>query len=231
MATQRETQRISVEEWRDLERMSHDTKHEYIDGQIYAMSRGSLAHGRIRGNAVRAIEDALVARKEPCFVYNSDVAARLSSRCYTYPDVLVTCDDSDRASTYKTEIRSPQVIIEVLSDSTEAYDRGRKFGLYRACPTVQEYVLIATNYRAVEMYRRTPRGWTNYYSYGLGDEVELASLCIHFPVNVLYKDAGVPEASNNFEEKYRERKYHSLFFNPYLKDGQFIQIDPHSQIH
>ncbi len=231
MAVQRETQRMSVEEWRDLERMSHDTKHEYIDGQIYAMSRGSLAHGRIRGNAVRTIEDALVARNEPCFVYNSDVAARLSSRYYTYPDVLVTCDEHDQASPDKTEIQSPRVIIEVLSDSTEAYDRGRKFGFYRACTTVQEYVLISTNYRAVEMYRRTLHGWTNYYSYGLGDEVELASLCIHFPVNVLYKDAGVPEALDNSEEKCRERKYHSLFFSSYLKDAQFIQIDPHSQIH
>ncbi len=82
---------------------------------------------------------------------------------------------------------------EVLSDSTEAYDRGRKFGLYRACPTVQEYVLVATKYQAVEVYRRTPQGWAIYQSYGPGDEIELTSLGICFPLAALYKNAGVLE--------------------------------------
>lgn len=199
MAAQRESQRISVEEWRELERTSHDVKHEYIDGQIYAMSGGSLAHGRIAGNAIRVIEDALSVAGKRYFVYNSDVAARISSRRYTYPDASVTCDERDEASPDKTEIQSPQVIVEVLSDSTKAYDRGRKFGFYRACPSVQEYILVATKDQAVEVYRRTPRGWTNYYPYGPGDEMELTSLSIHFPVNALYRDAGVPEAIDDLE--------------------------------
>ena len=81
----------------------------------------------------------------------------------------------------------------MLSDSTEAYDRGRKFGLYRACPTVQEYVLVATKYQAVEVYRRTPQGWAIYQSYRPGDEIELTSLGIRFPLAALYKNAGVLE--------------------------------------
>ena len=199
MAVQKEPRRMSVDEWRELEQASHDLKHEYIDGQVYAMSGGSLAHGRIGGNAVRAIEDALLAADKQCFVHNSDVATRLSPRRYTYPDVSVTCDERDQASPDKTEVQSPYIIVEVLLDSTEAYDRGRKSGFYRACPSVQEYVLVATKYQAVEVYRRTPQGWTNYYSYGPGDEVQLTSLAIHFPVAALYKTSGVPETIDDPE--------------------------------
>jgi Uma2 family endonuclease len=190
---------MSVDEWRELERTSHDIKHEYIDGHVYAMSGGSLAHGRIGSNAIRTLEDALASTGKPCDVYNSDVAARLSPRRYTYPDASVTCDERDRPAPDKTEVQVPCVIIEVLSDSTEAYDRGRKFSFYRACPTVQEYVLVATRYQAVEVYRRTLQGWAIYQSYGPGDEVEITSLDIHFPLAALYKNAGVPEAVEESE--------------------------------
>ena len=148
---------MTVDEWRTLERASHDAKHEYIDGQVYAMSSGSLSHGRVGSNAVRTFEDALAAAKRPCYTYNSDVAARLSPRRCTYPDTTVTCDEHDQPSRDRTEVQAPRLVVEVLSDSTEAYDRGRKFGYYRACPHVHEYVLVATKYQAVEVYRRTPR--------------------------------------------------------------------------
>ena len=199
MVAQREPQHMTVDEWRELERTSHDIKHEYIDGQVYAMSGGSLAHGRIGSNVVRTLEDALATAGKPCDVYNSDVAARLSPRRYTYPDASVTCDERDRSAPDKTEVQAPRLIVEVLSDSTEAYDRGRKFGLYRACPTVQEYVLVATKYQAVEVYRRTPQGWAIYQSYGPGDEIELTSLEVRFPLAALYKNAGVPEAMEDPE--------------------------------
>lgn len=199
MVAQREPQRMTVDEWRELERTSHDIKHEYIDGQVYAMSGGSLAHGRIDSNVVRTLEDALASARIPCDVYNSDVAARLSPRRYTYPDASVTCDERDRSAPDKTDVQVPCVIVEVLSDSTEAYDRGRKFSLYRACPTVQEYMLVATRYQAVEVYRRTPQGWAIYQSYGSGDEIELTSLDVRFPLAALYKNAGVPEAKEDTE--------------------------------
>src|SRR5436309_3378319 len=185
---------MSVDEWRELERTSHDIKHEYIDGQVYAMSGGSLAHGRIGSNVVRALEDAPATADKPCDVYNSDVATRLSPRRYTYPDASVTCDARDRSAPDKTDVQAPCVIVEVLSDSTEAYDRGRKFSLYRACTTIQEYVLVATKYQAVEVYRRTLQGWAIYQSYGPGDEIALMSLDVHFPLAALYKNAGVLES-------------------------------------
>jgi len=199
MVAQREPQHMTVDEWRALERTSHDIKHEYIDGQVYNMSGGSLAHGRIASNAVRTLEDALARTGKACDVYNSDVATRLSPRRYTYPDASVTCDERDRPAPDKTDVQAPCVIVEVPSDSTESYDRGRKFGLYRACPTVQEYILVATRYQAVEVYRRTPQGWAIYQSYGPGDEIELTSLDVRFPFAALYKNAGVPEAMEDPE--------------------------------
>ncbi len=123
-----------MDEWRELERSSSDAKHEYIDGRVYLILGGSRAHSRISSNAVRTLEDAL-ARKQ-CTVYNSDVSVCLSKTRYTYPDVPVTCDDRDQPTPEEIEVRFPRLIVEVLSDSTEAYDRGRKFGYYRACPTI-----------------------------------------------------------------------------------------------
>jgi Uma2 family endonuclease len=189
---------MSVEEWRNLERMSHDVKHEYIDGHVYAMSGGSLSHGRIGSNVVRALEDAVAAARQPCYVYNSDVAVRLSTRRYTYPDASLTCDERDRPAREKTEIEAPRLIVEVMSDSTEAYDRGRKFGYYRACSQVREYVLIATRYQAVEVYRRTAQGWA-YRAYEPGEEIELDSVGTRILVDTFDRGAGVTEEADNLE--------------------------------
>lgn len=189
---------MSVEEWRNLERMSHDVKHEYIDGYVYAMSGASLSHGRIGSNVVRALEDAVAVAGQTCYVYNSDVAVRLSSRRYTYPDASMTCDERDRPARDKTEIETPRLIVEVMSDSTEAYDRGRKFGFYRACPHVHEYVLIATRYQAVEVYRRTAQEWA-YYAYEPGEEIELDSIGTRILVDTFYGGAGVTEEADNLE--------------------------------
>ena len=200
MVAKREPQHMTVDEWRDLERNNHDIKYEYVDGHVYAMSGGSLAHGRIANNTIRTLEDALTAGDKPCDVYNSDVATRISPTRYTYPDVSVTCDERDRSAPDKLEVQAPLLIVEVLSDSTEAYDRGRKFSLYRVCPTIQEYVLVATRYQMVEVYRRTEQGWTAYQAYSPGDEIELTSLDVRFPLAALYRNAGVPEGIDDIAD-------------------------------
>jgi len=94
---------ITVEQWRDLQRASHDVKHEYIDGQLYAMAGGSLDHSAIAINVVIALSAALAPG--PCRVYNSDAAVRLSARRYVYPDATVTCAEDDRGGV--TEVRAP----------------------------------------------------------------------------------------------------------------------------
>lgn len=197
MVAQREPKHITVDEWRELERVTPDAKYEYIDGQVYLMSGGSLAHSRISSNAVRALEDALAS--EPCYVYNSDASVRLSESRYTYPDVSVSCDAGDQPTTEQLQVQAPRVVVEVLSDSTEGKDRIRKANLYRACPTIQEYVLIATKYQAVEVQRRAGDEWT-LHLFGPGDEIELASLNIRFPLSILYKGTAVPEMLNDQDE-------------------------------
>src|SRR5947209_7584047 len=193
MVAQPSPRAMSVDEWRELERTSSDAKHEYIDGQVYLMSGGSRAHGRIGSNVVRTLEDALAGG--PCNVYNSDVSVRLSKTRYTYPNVSVTCDERDQPTPDETEVQFPRIIVEVLSDSTEAYDRGKKFGYYRACPTIDEYVLVASKYQSVEVYRRTAQGWTAYHAYGPGDEIELTSIGVRFPLAAFYRNVVVPETT------------------------------------
>lgn len=146
---------ITVEEWRELQHTSHEVKYEYFDGQVYAMTGETLDHSRIGLNVCNILTDKLDG--SPCRVYNSDVAVRLSPRHSTLPDATVTCDERDRGR--NLEIQSPRVIVEVLSDSTEARDRGEKFMRSRQHPTLQEYVLVSTKYYAVEVHRRTPEGW------------------------------------------------------------------------
>ena len=192
MAAERKPHRTTLDEWRALSQNSHDIKYEYVDGQMYAMSGGSLVHGRIGSNVVRTLEDALAAKGSPYNAYNADVAARLSPTRYTYPDASVTCDKRDEPTPDRTEILAPRVIVEVLSDSTEGYDRGQKFSLYRACPTVQEYVLVATKYQSVEIFRRTAHGWSIYHEYKPDDEMELISLDVSFPVAAFYRNSNVP---------------------------------------
>lgn len=197
MVAHREPRYITVDEWRELERTTPDAKYEYIDGQVYLMSGGSLAHSRISSNTLRALEDAL--GDGPCFVYNSDASVRLSESRYTYPDISVSCDPADRPTIEQLQVQVPRVVIEVLSDSTEGKDRIRKANLYRACPTIQEYVLIATKYQAVEVQRRAGDEWT-LHLFGPGDEIELVSLGIRFPLAVLYRGTAVQEMLNDPDE-------------------------------
>jgi Uma2 family endonuclease len=188
---------MTVDEWRELERTNPDAKYEYIDGQVYLMSGGSLAHSRITSNTLRAIEDALAS--DSCFVYNSDASVRLAESRYTYPDISVSCDPEDQPTTEKLQVQVPRVVIEVLSDSTEGKDRIRKANLYHECPTIQEYVLIATTYQAVEVQRRAGDDWT-LHLFGPGDEIELTSLGIRFPLSILFRGTAVPEMLNGQDE-------------------------------
>jgi Uma2 family endonuclease len=186
VAQEDRARRYTVEEWRALLEHS-DVKYEYHSGWLVAMAGGTLDHLRIAINAIRALEDGL--GDGPCWVYNSDAAVRLSPSEYRFADAAVTCDERDRGTV--KEVRAPRVAVEVLSDSTEWEDRTDKFALYRACPTVEEYVLIATKYQAVEVYRRAPDDWT-VHVYRPGELVELRSIAVQFAVSDLYRLSQVP---------------------------------------
>lgn len=198
MVAQREPRYISIDEWRALGQANPDVKYEYIDGQIYLMAGGSLAHARIGSNTLRAIEDGLENRT--CYVYNSDAAVKLSETRYTFPDVSVSCDPRDRPLTEQIEIQAPCLVVEVLSDSTEGKDRIRKANWYRACSTIQEYMLIATKYQAVEVLRRTGDEWT-LHVFGPGDEIELVSIGIRLPLAALYRGTVIPKVVDGQDDQ------------------------------
>ena len=182
--------RMTVDEWRELERAS-EAKHEYIDGYVHAMAGGSTTHSRIAMNIGGLVDAAL--GDGPCVAYNSDTATRVAESRYTYADVVVSCSACDQASSAKTEVAEPRVVFEVLSDSTERNNRGRKWDDCRKCPSLQEYVLVGTQYQRVEVYRHTADGWGLFHFYGPGDEVELTSIHVRLAVAGIYRRTDVPE--------------------------------------
>ena len=135
-------------------------KHEYRDGEVYAMAGASDAHVTIAGNIFAILRNHL--RGSGCRIYISDMKARIdANNRFFYPDVMVTCDDRDQATaTYK---KFPCLIVEVLSASTEAYDRGDKFADYQSLESLQEYVLINPRRQRIECFSPECR------SMGFGD--------------------------------------------------------------
>lgn len=182
MALER-TVTMSVEEYFALEENNPDTRYEYLDGYVYMMSGGSANHATISGN-IHAILKSLL-RGGSCRVYNSDMKVRVSEKRYFHPDVVVTCDSRDRGTT--DFIRSPRVVVEVLSPGTEARDRGRKLQCYLATPTIEEYFLVDFRSMRMEVYRKEQKKWV-YDAFGADDAVEFVSLGISFPVADAYED-------------------------------------------
>src|SRR5258708_37644058 len=107
MVPQREPRYLTVDEWRKLERVNPDVKYEYIDGQVYLISGGSLAHSRIGSNTGRALEDALGS--QPCYVYNSDASRSLSETRHTYPNISAPCGPPDQATTQQLQVQALRV--------------------------------------------------------------------------------------------------------------------------
>jgi len=182
MASER-TPTMSVEEYFELEENNPDTRYEYLDGYVYMMSGGSANHATISGNIYAILKSFL--RGGPCRVYNSDMKVRVSEKRYFHPDVTVTCDPRDRGTA--DLIQSPRLVIEVLSPSTEARDRGRKLQCYLACPSIEEYLLVDTRSMRIEIYRKEQKKWV-YDAFEAGDEVELITLSVRFPVADAYED-------------------------------------------
>ena len=176
---------LTPEEYLRLEAAS-DTKHEYIDGEVYAMAGATDTHVTIAGNIFALLLSHL--RGSGCRVYISDMKVRIENRNrFYYPDVLVTCDDRDREnSTFK---KFPSLIIEVLSDSTEAFDRGDKFADDRSLPSLQEYVLINTRKARIECFRRTKEDlWLLQFYEVKNSHFELTSIDFKGKISDVYEE-------------------------------------------
>jgi len=176
---------LTPEEYLEFEEES-DIKHEYIDGYAYAMAGAIDAHVTIAGNLFSLLRSHV--RGSDCRVYIADMKARIESlNRYFYPDVMVTCDRRDRETpNYK---QFPCLIVEVLSDSTEAFDRGDKFADYQQLASLQEYVLINVRRARVECFRRDREGLWVLQSYTAESEaVELQSINFEGTIQALYED-------------------------------------------
>ncbi|MEH2049697.1 Uma2 family endonuclease [Nostoc sp.] len=175
---------ISPEEYLEGEKFS-EIKHEYIDGQVYAMAGASDAHVTIVGNLFSLLRNHL--RGSGCRVYMLDMKAQIDViNRYFYPDVMVTCDTRDKEFEYFKS--HPSLIIEVLSESTESYDRGKKFASYRHLESLQEYVLISPDRMNVECFRRNADGHWVLYPYEKGEELYLASVDFRCAIAEIYED-------------------------------------------
>lgn len=183
---------MSVEEYFRLEENNPDARYEYLDGYVYMMSGGSANHATIGGNIYAILKSLL--RGGPCRAYNSDMKVRVSETRYFHPDITVSCDTRDRGTA--DFIQSPRLVVEVLSPTTEAFDRGRKLQCYTACPTIEEYLLVDPRFMRIEIYRKEQKKWI-YDAFEAGDEVELASLGVHFPVIDAYEDVVFEKERNN----------------------------------
>lgn len=176
--------RLTPQEYLDWE-AQQDYRYEYIDGEIIAMTGGTIPHNDLALNFYSALRPFL--RQRGCRANVSDVKVEDSkNERYFYPDLVVTCDAEDLQA--QTSVKHPTVIVEVLSPSTAAGDRSTKLKCYRQIPTVQEYVLVDSQSMTVELYRRGDEGrmW-GYAQYEAGEGFRLESLDFELELSVLYE--------------------------------------------
>ena len=159
-------------------------KHEYIGGQVYAMTGGSKNHSLIAVRLITAFANHLEG--SGCETGNSDLRINIAeTNDYTYPDISVTCDERDRSTTQY--ITYPCLIVEVLSKSTEAYDRGGKFRMYRNNPVLQDYLLVSSTSLEIDVYQKQETGEWVILNYKKGDVIELKSIGLSFSVEQVYR--------------------------------------------
>lgn len=174
--------KISVEDYLKVERIS-PAKHEYIEGEVYAMAGTSDLHNLIAGEIYALLLNHL--RGSGCQPFFGDIKVQVNKTVYYYPDVLVSCEENPADSYFRNQ---PVLIIEVTSPSTETIDRREKLLFYLQMPSVQEYVIIDQHKMNVEVHRRQPNGgWITYYFNEPSEIVELESVELSIPLPEIYR--------------------------------------------
>jgi Uma2 family endonuclease len=174
---------IDIEDYLKLDQNSKNARYEYLDGELRMLAGGSNYHSAIISRLSSVLERHL--ENTSCWVYNSDMKFKLSESFHVYPDVMVSCDQRDQEPV-QMAIYYPSLVIEVLSPSTEAVDRGEKLLAYQEYPTVQEYVIVDSLSIRIDVYHREDDGW-KLITYGPGSTVRLESFDIQFPINTIYR--------------------------------------------
>jgi Uma2 family endonuclease len=160
-------------------------RHEYVNGEVYAMSGGTINHSKIASNLNFILKSHL--RGGGCQILTSDARVNIvQSNDYVYPDLSVTCDDRDRVTIQA--IKYPCLVVEILSPSTANYDRGDKFRMYRRNPSLRDYLLIDTEKIAIDLYRHNELGNWEIVNYQAKDLIELESINLSCLIEDIYED-------------------------------------------
>jgi Uma2 family endonuclease len=186
MVAPEQSRAYSLEEYVRLEEYSN-VRHEYLAGQIYAVAGGTPEHGTYAANIIGALTAQLSAK--PCRVQTSDVRIRVrATGLDTYPDVSVVCGRAERDEQDPNAITNPIVLVEVLSPSTEVYDRGEKLEHYQHIESLQEVVFVAHDRKQLDLVRReSGERWVSV-SAGAGETLTLQSLGCTLSVDAVYRD-------------------------------------------
>ncbi|HET6383187.1 MAG TPA: Uma2 family endonuclease [Armatimonadota bacterium] len=176
---------LTPAEYLEIERKA-ETKSEYYDGEMFAMSGASRQHNRITLDVATALNAALMNTR--CEPFSTDMRVKVTAAgLYAYPDVVVVCDEPEFEDQELDTLLNPTLIIEVLSTTTEAWDRGRKFELYRSVESLKEYVLIDQNRPHVERYLRQGETWVLTELSDLNAELELPSVGCRIALKEIYR--------------------------------------------
>jgi Uma2 family endonuclease len=161
-------------------------RHEYYQGEVFAMAGGSVEHARIMMNASREISQRLKGKR--CEAFGSDLRVHVDAAgLYTYPDISIICGDIKRHKGRKDTVTNPAVLIEVLSPDTERYDRGQKFDFYREIPSLKEYILISSTRVKAEHFQRQESGQWLLTIYSEPDEtLQIQSIGAGIPLSEIY---------------------------------------------
>jgi Uma2 family endonuclease len=189
MAVNPQRGKITVEEYFQLD-SDPSNKYEYIDGYAVTMSANTVGQSRIAQNIVLELDRQL--ESGPCEIHTSNIRVHIAEYGnYVFPDATVSCEASDNQM--DTEVlHSPRLVVEVLSPSTELYDRGSKFLMYQTLPSLQEYVLVSSRYQFVEIYRRQADDTWTYQTYRPEQLIKLESLGLELTFEEIYERVPVP---------------------------------------
>jgi Uma2 family endonuclease len=170
-----------------------ETRHEFLRGEIYDMAGGTPQHSALAAALAGELRAAL--RGKPCRVFSSDLRVHIpATGLTTYPDLSVVCGHLETHPDDPNAVTNPLVLVEVLSDSSEAYDRGPKAAHYRKLMSLREYVLVSQREPRIEIMRRGERGVWELHEASAGETIELASLGVKLSVDAIYEDPLSPSA-------------------------------------
>ncbi|MEM6801673.1 MAG: Uma2 family endonuclease [Bacteroidota bacterium] len=178
---------ISIAKYLDLE-LKSDMRHEFHDGEVFAMAGGTKNHGILGTNILTEVN--IQVRNKGCITFNGDVKIRIQpSNRFLYPEASIVCGKLETSEEDEEAIRNPVLIVEVLSDSSEAYDRGAKFRLYQQLPSFKEYLLIDQHKSVISIFfRKEENIWEMREVIGLEQVIHLQSLDIEVAMQDLYRN-------------------------------------------